>query len=64
MTLSEKDRLELIEQLWDSLGPSPDHLNLSDELRNELDRRISEMDSNPDSLIPWDKVKAERNKQQ
>jgi putative addiction module component (TIGR02574 family) len=59
MTLTPFERLELIEQLWDSLATTSEDLELTDAQRDELDRRIAEMDANPDSGIPWESVKAE-----
>ena len=59
LTLPAADRLEVIEQLWDSLAAVPEALELTDAQRRELDRRIEEMDANPDAGIPWEDVKAE-----
>ena len=62
LTLPAADRLEVIEQLWESLAAVPEALELSDEKRKELDRRIKEMDANPDAGMPWEDVKAELRK--
>jgi len=59
LTLPAADRLEVIEQLWDSLAAVPEALELTDAQRRELDRRIEEMDANPNAGIPWEDVKAE-----
>ena len=40
--LSPEQRLELLEELWDSLSGSPDALALTNAQREELDRRIDE----------------------
>jgi len=60
LTLPAADRLDVIEQLWESLAAAPESLDLPDAQRKELDRRIKEMDANPDAGIPWEDVKAER----
>lgn len=52
--LTREERLGLIEELWDSL--SPNEIILTDAQREELDRRIEEMDSDPSLGIPWDQV--------
>ena len=62
LTLPAADRLDVIEQLWESLAATPEALELSNGQRGELDRRIEEMESNPDAGIPWENVKAELRK--
>lgn len=59
MTLTPFERLELIDQLWNSLATASEDLELTNAQRDELDRRIAEMDANPDSGIPWETVRAE-----
>ena len=54
--LTRDERLELIEQLWDSLAGTPGDLALTDAQRNELDRRLDEMDRDNTLGIPWDEV--------
>ena len=51
--LSPGERLELIEELWDSLSAQPDALALTDAQREELDRRIDEMDRDGTLGEPW-----------
>lgn len=60
LALPAVDRLDVVEQLWDSLESGPKALELTDAQRRELDRRIEEMDANPAGGIPWEQVKAER----
>jgi len=54
--LSPEERLELIGELWDSLSGSPDALPLTQAQREELDRRIDEMDREDSLGIPWHDV--------
>ena len=56
MVLSRDERLELIEQLCDSFAGTPRELALTDAQRNELDRRLDEMDRDGTLGIPWDEV--------
>jgi putative addiction module component (TIGR02574 family) len=51
--LSPAERLELIEELWDSLDQRQDVLGLTDAQREELDRRIDEMDHDTTLGEPW-----------
>ncbi len=54
--LSRDERLDLIEELWDSLVAPPTELALTDAQREELDRRLEEMDRDDNLGIPWDEV--------
>jgi putative addiction module component (TIGR02574 family) len=52
--LSAKERLELLEQLWDSL--SPEAIPMTDAQKEELDRRLDELDREGPVGIPWNEV--------
>jgi putative addiction module component (TIGR02574 family) len=54
--LSRDERLDLIQELWDSLALAQADLTLTDDQRDELDRRLDEMDSDQNLGIPWDQV--------
>jgi putative addiction module component (TIGR02574 family) len=45
--LSAAERLELVEELWDSLSDDGEALALSDEQRADLERRLAEADADP-----------------
>ena len=55
-TLSPDERLELLEQLWDSLSSNPDAVPLTKPQREELDRRLDELDGEGPVGIPWEEV--------
>lgn len=57
--LSRAEKLELVEELWDSIATDPDAemSPLSAAQREELDRRIREMNEHPERAIPWDEVR-------
>ena len=52
--LSPKERLELLEQLWDSL--SPEAIPMTNAQTEELDRRLDELDREGPVGIPWNEV--------
>ena len=54
--LEPAERLDLLEQLWDSLAVTPDALPLTSAQREELDRRLDALDAEGPSGIPWDEV--------
>lgn len=51
------DRLELIEDLWDSIEADAANLPLPDWHRAEIDRRLDALDSGASSGAPWDEVR-------
>lgn len=58
--LSVAERLQLVEDLWDSVAEdAPDEaLPITPELAAELDRRLAEHEADPGSALPWEKVRA------
>ena len=54
--LSPDERLDLIGDLWDSFNSKPDVLALTNAQREELDRRIDDMDRDETLGIPWQEV--------
>ena len=56
--LSPEERLDLIEELWDSLSTSPSKIPLIEAQASELDRRMAEMNHDDSKGIPWETVLA------
>ena len=53
------ERLQAVEDLWDSIAEdSQQPLVLSAEQRAELDRRLDDLEANPQDSLPWEKVRA------
>ena len=52
--LSAEERLNLIEQIWDSL--EADDVPVTEAQKAELDRRIEDMDRDGKRGIPWKEV--------
>ena len=64
MRLTEEERGELAEMLWESLdgdGPGGPHLSLDgvtgEELHRELERRAEEARKDPTASLPWEQVR-------
>jgi putative addiction module component (TIGR02574 family) len=55
--LSAAERLELVEELWDSIADEDKALELTPEQREDLDRRLAEADADPTGGSPWDEVR-------
>jgi putative addiction module component (TIGR02574 family) len=54
--LSAAERLELVEELWDSLSDDDEALALTPEQREDLARRLVEADADPTGGSPADLV--------
>ena len=54
--LTREERLRLIEQLWDSLSSTPEAVPFTEEQREELDRRLDDLDREGPKGIPADDV--------
>jgi putative addiction module component (TIGR02574 family) len=59
--LSIPERILLAEELWDSIVEEQEKLQLTDAQRHELDRRIADYNSSPQTGSSWEDVK-NRNK--
>ena len=55
--LSAAERLELVEELWDSIADDDEALALTDEQREDLDQRLAEADADPAGGSPWEEVR-------
>ena len=53
---SVEHRLQLVEEIWDSLVTEGIELPVSDELRALLDGRLAALTANPDDVLTWDEV--------
>ena len=58
LKLSVPERIQLAEDLWDSIAAEPDALPLTDVQRAEIERRLAEHDRDPESAIIWEEVRA------
>ena len=58
LQLSVPERIQLVEDIWDSILLVPESVELSDEQKAELDRRLNAFHINPENGIPWDILKS------
>lgn len=54
--LSVLDRIELIDQVWRSLGD--EEIPVTNKQKALLDDRLADLDANPDEQSSWTEVKA------
>ncbi len=53
------ERIQLVEDIWDSIAEeTPGHLQLSQQDRAELHRRLSAHHADPSSSLSWEQVRA------
>lgn len=64
LRLSVPERVQLVEDIWDSIAASPDSLPVTDEQRQELDRRLAAHARDPSAARPWDAVRARLEQQE
>jgi len=57
LSLSVPERIQLVEDIWDSIAEVPEAVGLTDEQKAELDRRLEAYHRNPDEGSPWGLVR-------
>ena len=58
LEMSVAERIQLVEDTWDSIAAVPEAVELTDEQRSELDRRLAEYRRSNEPGAPWTEVKA------
>jgi putative addiction module component (TIGR02574 family) len=56
---SRDERLDLVQEIWDSIAAESTPSFLTESQRFELQRRAAEDDAHPEDAVPWEQVKAE-----
>lgn len=49
LALPVEERVRLVEAIWDSISAVPEALPLTDWQKEELDRRLAELEADPDA---------------
>jgi putative addiction module component (TIGR02574 family) len=57
LKLSPPERIQLVEDIWDSIGPLDTQMTKAQE--QELDRRTAALEKDSEQGIPWEDVKKE-----
>jgi putative addiction module component (TIGR02574 family) len=53
LNLSVPERIQLVEDIWDTIAEVPEEVALTDEQKAELDRRLDAYHQNPGEGSPW-----------
>ena len=56
LRLPVSERIDLVQQIWDSVAADADAVPVTPEQREELDRRLKEHEENPQDVVEWDEV--------
>ncbi len=57
LKLSVAERIQLAEDIWDSIAGAPESFELTDAQRAELARRLEAHRKNPQAGSPWEDVR-------
>jgi putative addiction module component (TIGR02574 family) len=57
--LTPAERLQLLQEIWDSLAHDVEVLPLTEPQRQELDRRLAALDADPNRVVSWEEVEAQ-----
>ena len=57
--LSTAERIELAQELWDSVAQDASTYTLTASEREEVELRLREHSANPDDLVPWEQLRTE-----
>lgn len=58
LELPVQERIQLVQLIWDSVAAVPEAVEVSPELKAELESRLIEFERNPESGYSWDQVKS------
>lgn len=58
LELTPAERLQLVEEIWDSIASVPESVEVTEAQRQELDRRLEAFRADPTAGDPWEVVKA------
>lgn len=58
LKLSISERIQLVEDIWDSIAAEPNAVPLTEAQREELDCRLADAAANPGVGKPWSEVGA------
>lgn len=57
LDLSVSERIQLAQDIWDSVAEAPEALALSDEEKAEIERRLEAYHQDPGAGSPWSVVR-------
>ena len=58
LELSVQERIRLVELIWESIAAVPEALEVTPELKVELEARLKEFEADPEAGYSWEQVKS------
>jgi putative addiction module component (TIGR02574 family) len=58
LELPVQERIQIVEMIWESIAAVPHDIEVSSELKIELEARLADFEKNPEAGYSWDQVKA------
>jgi putative addiction module component (TIGR02574 family) len=59
LKMSVEDRIRLVEEIWETVSSDPGALPVTDAQKQELDRRLDDLDRNPEAGRTWEEFRSE-----
>jgi putative addiction module component (TIGR02574 family) len=56
LNLSIPERIILVEDIWDSIAAEADPLEITEEEKRIIDKRLDAYHKNPEAVSPWEEV--------
>ncbi len=57
LELSVAEKIQIVEDIWDSISQNPEQLPVSEAEKQELDKRLKNYKQNPNEGIEWETLK-------
>jgi len=57
LELPTAERVAIVQEIWESMLEHPEHVEITAAQREELERRWTDLQQNPDEGESWDDVK-------
>jgi putative addiction module component (TIGR02574 family) len=57
LKLSVSERIRLVEDIWDSIRIIPEEVELTENQKSELDKRLEAHDADPNRVSTWEDVR-------
>ncbi len=64
LKLSVPERIQLVQDVWDSIAVAPEPLEFTEDEKQEFDARVAAYREDPSRAIPWQQVRARLRKPQ
>jgi putative addiction module component (TIGR02574 family) len=58
LILEKLDCIARAQEILDSIAAPPEPLPLTEAQKQEFDRRLAELDANPNNVLTWEEIKA------